>query len=135
MAIVFGQLYPQLRIVGLEPQDAPRQLSTRNLAEAGLSDRVEVRDQLIQNLADAAAFDLVWLPQVFLPPAVFAVALERSRVALHPSGWLLLVTLSLPGAGLGPSVARLNNVLIGGSPLLGPRVELAIPCRGAAGGW
>ncbi len=118
VAIILGQLYPHLRMVGLEPQAAPRQLAARNLAEAGLADRVEVRDQLVQDLVDEAAFDLVWLPQVFLPPAVFAVGLERSRVALRPGGWLLLVTLSLPGHELGPAVARLNNVLIGGSPLL-----------------
>lgn len=130
VAIVLCELYPHLRVVGLEPQEAPRTLAARNLAAAGLTDRVEIRAQLIQDLPDEAAFDLIWLPQVFLPYDAFIQGLARSRDAIRPGGWLLLVTMSLPGPGLGPAVARLNNVLIGGAPLLPEQVADAARAAG-----
>lgn len=130
IALVLCERYPQLRIVGLEPQAMPRQLAAHNLAAAGLTERVEMRDQLIQDLADDAAYDLVWLPQVFLPRDVFLAGLEQSRIALRPGGWLLTVTLSLPGPGLAPAVSRLNNVLFGGPPFLPEQVAELVSAAG-----
>lgn len=130
VALVLCAIYPQLQIVGLEPQELPRQLAARNLAAAGLTERVEMRDQLIQDLPDEAAFDLVWLPQVFLPREVFVAGLATSLAALRPGGWLLAVTLSLPGSSLAPAVSRLNNVLFGGPPLLPEQVAAQIRAAG-----
>jgi cyclopropane fatty-acyl-phospholipid synthase-like methyltransferase len=114
IAPVMGQLYPQLRIVGLEPQAMPRELAARNLAAAGLTDRVEVRPQRVEELTDRAAFDLIWLPQVFLPSAVFERSLQTTADALRPGGWLLTITGSQPGAEPAAAVSRLINVLVGG---------------------
>jgi hypothetical protein len=58
--------YPTLRVVGLEPADAPRREAIANIEAAGYSDRIEIRDQPVEALTDVEGFDLVYLPQVFL---------------------------------------------------------------------
>jgi hypothetical protein len=58
--------YPTLRVVGLEPADAPRREAIANIEAAGYSDRIEIRDQPVEALTDVEGFDLVYVPQVFL---------------------------------------------------------------------
>src|SRR5207245_1052622 len=70
ITIAFCQRHPSLRAVSLEPQHAPFELACQNIAAAGLGDRVQLRQQLVEELADTADFDLAWLPGNFLPPAV-----------------------------------------------------------------
>jgi 2-polyprenyl-3-methyl-5-hydroxy-6-metoxy-1,4-benzoquinol methylase len=118
IAPVMCQLFPALRIVGLEPQALPRQLAAERLAATGLTERVEVRAQLVEELTERTAYDLVWLPQVFLPAEVFLTSLTTTYAALRPGGWLVTITGSLPGAEPAAAAARLVNVLVGGPPRL-----------------
>jgi predicted ATPase len=76
-----------IREYGLEPQDAPMAEARRNVTAANLGDRIELRAQRIEDLADREAFDLVWLPQVFLPREVLERGLRRALAALRPGGW------------------------------------------------
>lgn len=82
IAIQMCRLFPRLHAVGLEPQDAPLAQARRNVVEARLGDRIELRAQRIEDLTDREAFDLVWLPQVFLPREV----LERGRPCAPAAG-------------------------------------------------
>lgn len=132
VALVMCGLYPQLRVVGLEPQEIPRAESARLIPEAGLADRVTIRPQLVEDLDDRDAFDLIWLPQVFLPDEAYQRSLRTTLAALRPGGWLVLVTGSLPGAELGPAVARLVNALVGGSRRLPEDVAATVDEAGFA---
>jgi SAM-dependent methyltransferase len=122
--------FPRLRAVGLEPAEAPLALARRNVAAAGLEDRLELRQGLIQDLDDTEAFDIAWLPLNFLPPTVIPAALERVRDALRPGGLLLLATLGGGGEDLRSAAARLRSVLWGGDALAPERVAELL---GAAG--
>jgi 2-polyprenyl-3-methyl-5-hydroxy-6-metoxy-1,4-benzoquinol methylase len=117
IAIQMCRLFPTLHVVGLEPQDAPMTEARRNVTVAKLSDRIELRAQRIENLTDRDAFDLVWLPPVFLPREVLERGLRRSWAALRPGGWILLIAYSTPGMELDAALGRLMNVLWGGDPL------------------
>jgi len=117
IAIEMCRLFPPLHVVGLEPQDAPMAEARRNVTAANLGDRIELRAQRIEDLADREVFDLVWLPQVFLPREVLERGLRRAWAALRPGGWILLIAYSTPGMGLDAALGRLLNVLWGGDPL------------------
>jgi SAM-dependent methyltransferase len=114
--------FPRLRAVGLEPAEAPLALARANVAAAGLEDRLELRQLLVQDLDDVDAFDIAWLPLNFLPPAVLVEALERVGRALRPGGLLLLATLGGGGDDLRSAAARLRSVLWGGDALEPARV-------------
>jgi cyclopropane fatty-acyl-phospholipid synthase-like methyltransferase len=43
IAIEMCRAYPALRVVGLEPAEAPRREALGRIAAAGLSDRIEIR--------------------------------------------------------------------------------------------
>lgn len=77
---------PQLQVVALEPAPAPHQEAVRAIAAAGLSDRVEVRAQRVEDLDDHARFDFALLPLVFLPTSVLYAALRTIWRALAPEG-------------------------------------------------
>lgn len=117
IAIQMCRLFPALHVVGIEPQDAPLVEARRNVTAAKLGERIELRAQRIEDLADREAFDLVWLPQIFLPREVLERGLRRAWAALRPGGWILLIAYSTPGMGLDAALGRLMNVLWGGDPL------------------
>jgi len=117
IAIQMCRLFPTLHVVGIEPQDAPMAEARRNVAAAKLDERIELRAQRIEDLTDREAFDLVWLPPVFMPREVLERGLRRAWAALRPGGWILLIAYSAPGMELDAALGRLLNVLWGGDPL------------------
>jgi SAM-dependent methyltransferase len=123
LTVEMCHLWPQLRVVGLEPQEAPLAAAHRAVAAAGLDGRVELRRQRVEEMVDSTAFDLVWLPQVFLSQEALVGALPRVLRALRPGGWLLALVLSTPGAELRPALGRLLDVLWGGAARTAGAVE------------
>jgi predicted O-methyltransferase YrrM len=117
ISIQMCHLFPALRVVALEPQEAPFAEARRNVAAARLRERIELRAQRIEELTESEQFDLVWLPQMFLKQEVLARGLRTSRAALRPGGWIVLLAVSAPGMTLDAAFWRLRNVLWGGDPL------------------
>jgi 2-polyprenyl-3-methyl-5-hydroxy-6-metoxy-1,4-benzoquinol methylase len=117
IAIQMCRLFPHLHVVGLEPQEAPLAEACRNVAAAKLEERIDLRAQGIEDLAERGAFDFVWLPQIFLQRKVLEQGLRRSWTALRPRGWILLITFGTPGMDLDAALLRLTNVSYGGDPL------------------
>jgi len=132
IAIQVCQLFPRLRVVGLEPQDAPLALARRNVRAAQLEDRIELRAQRIEDLADREAFDLMWLPQPFLSREVLEHGLPRAWAALRPGGWCLLITFSTPGMNLDAALLRLATVAYGGDPLSPEQIADLLAAAGFA---
>ena len=109
--------YPLLRAVALEPQEAPLVEARRNIAAAGLGERIEPRAERVEDMTDRDAFDLAWLPVVFLPDDIVTRAMRAVKAALRPGGWVFLTTADMPGADLASALARLRVVLWRGNPL------------------
>ena len=86
IAIEMCHAYPQLRVVGLEPAQAPRREAIERVADAGLSDRIDIRAQALEALTDVECFDLAYVPQVFLPDEAFPSGIPLVWRALRPGG-------------------------------------------------
>ncbi len=130
IAIELCRHFPNLHVVGLEPQDAPLAEARHNVAAVGFGDRIELRHQGLEDLRDREAFDLAYLPQVFMPVDVVERGLPAIRNALRPGGWVLLVAISAPGADLGSALSRLRNVLWGGEALYPEQVAEMVRAAG-----
>jgi SAM-dependent methyltransferase len=112
-AIAMCTIWPHLRVVGIEPQAVPLAEGLRNVAAAGLGERIALRAQRIEELTEREAFDLAWLPQVFLPREAFGSGLRAVRAALRPGGWAILLAIGAPGPDPRAALGRLINVLWG----------------------
>jgi len=117
IAIEMCRIYPHLRVTGLEPGAVQAEEARRNIADAGLEDRIEVRPQRLEELDDHDVFDLAYLPQMFMPADVARDGLPRVRDALRPGGWILVAAVSAPGNDLHAATSRLINIMWGGSSL------------------
>jgi SAM-dependent methyltransferase len=115
VSLALCRRFPALRAVALEPAPASAAVARAKVAEAGLSDRVEVRAKRIEHLSGGERFDLVFLPQMFLPDPVFGAAARNVFAALKPGGWLLAAVLGRRGADSRSAVARLRTALWGGN--------------------
>jgi hypothetical protein len=95
------------------------------VAAAQLADRIELRQQGVEDLDDRAAFDLAYVAQVFIPDGVFAVGLARVWRALRPGGWVSMPAISAAGEDLEAALSRLRNLLWGGGVRLPEQVAEA----------
>jgi predicted O-methyltransferase YrrM len=133
IAIELCRAFPALRVVGLEPAAAPLAQARANVAAAGLADRVELRQQGVEELQDSEAFDLAYVAQVFIPDGVFAAGLARVWRALRPGGWMSMPAISAAGEDLEAALSRLRNLLWGGGVRLPEQVAEAARAVGFTG--
>jgi SAM-dependent methyltransferase len=89
LSIAMARLYPELRVLGIDPWDVALDLAQRNVAAAGLEGRITLRRQRVEELPDESAFDLAFLAGPFLGESVVEQAYERVGRALRPGGWVL----------------------------------------------
>ncbi len=117
LAIAMCHQFPLLQVVGIDPFETALELARRNVREAGLEGRIDLRPEPVQDLTDQNCYDLAWVPVMFLPADVAARGLHRVRAALRPGGWVVLGSLAAEGEGLRPAVLRLVSVLFGSGNL------------------
>ncbi|MDQ4147070.1 MAG: class I SAM-dependent methyltransferase [Pseudomonadota bacterium] len=123
LSIAMAQLWPSLRVVGIDPWAPSLALARENVQRAGLTDRIELREQGVENLPDTNAFDLAWLPSAFIPEQVIPAACEHVYHALRPGGWLLFA-MANPGTDpLTASLVQLRTALWGGTVMAPSRIE------------
>lgn len=130
ITIEMCSIWPELRVVGLEPWDTAMQLGRQNVAAAGLEDRVELRPVRIEELADTDAFDLVWLSGPFLRRDVVPTALEHARAALRPGGWAVFGLFAGAPDPLSQELLRLRVIRAGGHPFGPGEVEEVLEAAG-----
>jgi SAM-dependent methyltransferase len=114
LAIALAQAYPELRVVGIDVYEPSLELARANVAEAGLAERIVLRDQDVTQLRDEGAYDVVWLPLPFLPRAIVVQALTVAVPALRPGGWLIAGTYAGPADTLSQLLVDLRTVRSGG---------------------
>jgi hypothetical protein len=112
--------YPTLRVVGLEPADAPRREAIANIEAAGYSDRIEIRDQPVEALTDVEGFDLVYVPQVFLSEDAPSIS---TPPVLPDSTRPAASSLSVDLSAFAPLTGRIRTAL---PYLSGPGVQTVI---------
>ena len=100
-----AHLWPFLNVVGIDPWAPSLTLARENVRSAGLTDRIRLREQAVEDLSDTDAFDLAWIPSAFMPETVVPAACEHVYHALRPGGWLLFA-MANPGDRSGERVSR-----------------------------
>ena len=132
-AIAMLQMWPKLRIVGIDPWAPSIALARENVARASLSDRIELREQGAETLEDENAFDLVWFANPFIPERAIRAGLARCRKALRPGGYIFV---SGNNDGAPPAVAalfRLRTAQWGGPVWSTADAEAALRDEGYVG--
>jgi len=114
LACEVARLWPELRVVGVDPWEPALARARARAAAAGLDGRIELRRQAGEALRDEGAFDVAWIPSRFVPEAAIAAVVRRVRIALRPGGWLLFPVARPAGEPLGDALQRLQTALFGG---------------------
>jgi 2-polyprenyl-3-methyl-5-hydroxy-6-metoxy-1,4-benzoquinol methylase len=118
LSIAMARLWPMLRVVGIDPWEPALALARQNVAAAGLGERIELRQQAVEELAESTEFDLVWFPLPFIRADRLASALSHVWRALRPGGWIVSGVLNRTDEPLAAALADLRAIAWGGPPLL-----------------
>lgn len=130
ISIAMVKLWPALQVVGIDPWEPALAQARRQVATAGLEDRIKLRHQGVEDLTDSAAFDLVWFSTPFIRGDVLVLALQRVWQALRPGGWISLGILNTTGEPLAAALADLRSVYWGGQPLVPSEGRVLLEERG-----
>ena len=128
LSIAMCRLWPALRVVAVDPWEPAVVLARANVAAAGLQERIELRQVAVQQLRDAGAHDLAWVPTFFISGNVLDPAVERVHAALRAGGGAILGLYTRPDHPLATAVADLRTVRQGG-PLVTPNELAALMTR------
>ena len=117
VVIALCRAHAGLRAVGVDISAAMVAAAREQVAAAGLSGRAEIREQSVAAIEDAEAFDLLWVPQAFLPEPVLAEALPRLHRAARRGAALVMAISVNSDTGVGGAVTELRNLMTGGGTL------------------
>jgi SAM-dependent methyltransferase len=90
LSIAVAERFPGTQVVGIDVLPAALDIARTQTAVAALGDAIELRLQSVAELSDETAFDLAWVPQMFIAPGDLDAGLARVWRALRPAGWLIL---------------------------------------------
>jgi predicted O-methyltransferase YrrM len=113
-AIAMAQMWPEMKIVGIDVWQPSLRLARENIDQAGLADRIEVREQGVENLTDESAYDYVYFANTFIPEQFARAGLERSLKALRPGGWIAIGAVNESAPPPASALFRLRETQWGG---------------------
>jgi 2-polyprenyl-3-methyl-5-hydroxy-6-metoxy-1,4-benzoquinol methylase len=116
LAIALAQAYPHVQVTGIDVFEPALDLAKVNRADAGLTERIDLRLQDAAALDEAETYDVVWLPMPFLRRDVVPEVLRCGARALRPGGRLLAGTFAGGPDRLGQLLTDLRTVRSGGHP-------------------
>jgi len=117
LSIALAERFPGIRIVGVDVLPAALEIAGTQIAVADMREAIELRLQSVADLTDEAAFDLAWVPQMFIAREELDAGLGRVWTALRPGGWIIL---ALAGDGDGSRIDAYHALLattLGGGPM------------------
>jgi predicted O-methyltransferase YrrM len=115
LAVGAAQVFPNAEIVGVDTWGPSIERARANVAESGLSERIEIRDQSVADLPDRDRFDLTWVPSFYVSRDVLPVAFERILAATRPGGHIAVGRFDEPPAELPAATQRLKTLRDGGT--------------------
>jgi SAM-dependent methyltransferase len=132
LAIEMTRVFPSVRVVGLDVWGPSLALARENVRRAGAGDRIELREQAGEDVPDESAFDLAWIPSLFIPPSVIPAILSRVHRALRPGGWVLFVGSNPGPEPLMAAVRRSQTAVFGGAHIVPGDTEATMRAAGFA---
>jgi hypothetical protein len=116
-AIALASHFPKLRITGIDPLRAAHIEARAAVAAAGLSHRIELRLQRVEDMNDERVFHTAFIASKFFDRPALVAAFDRLRRALVPGGAIFLGAWRDPGDAKKASVSRLREHLHGGTAM------------------
>ena len=132
LAIEAARTWPALHVVGIDIWEPALTAARRNVADARLEDRVELRSQNVLQLPDRASFTLAWVPVPFFQVEALAALLPRARDALVPGGWIVCGMESLPDEPVARTLSMLRTIRGGGTIISAEDVARCLRVAGFA---
>jgi SAM-dependent methyltransferase len=132
ISIMMCRQHPGLRVVGLDINPAAVAVAREEAAAAGLAEQIEVREQSVTDVDDVDAFDLVWVPQPFLPASELAAALPRLRRAIRPGAALIMPLATNAENGVVGAAADVRHLMVGGGTMPTDRATDLLAAAGFA---
>jgi precorrin-6B methylase 2 len=117
LSIAMVRQWPRLRVVGVDPWGPAIMLGRRNVQSAGLAGQIDLREAAAEELSETNAFDLAWIPSLFIPQRSIARIVERVARSLRPGGWLLFAAINPDSEPLAMAINSFRATLWGGSVL------------------
>jgi SAM-dependent methyltransferase len=90
LACAAAAVWPTASIVGIDVWEPSLERARANVSNAGLSDRIELRHQRLEDLSDQQAFDCAWVPTFFMHEEVLVDAVPSVVRSVKPGGWVVL---------------------------------------------
>jgi SAM-dependent methyltransferase len=117
LAVAAANVWPDATIVGVDRWEPSLERARANVAQAGLGDRVELRNQDVAAVDDVDRYDCVWVPTFFLTEDIIIRALPRLLQATRPGGWIVCGRFDVPPDPLAEATASLRTIRAGGCDL------------------
>lgn len=133
LAVTAAGVWPMATIVGIDVWDPSLERARANVAQAGLEDRITLRNQDVVNIDDVEEYDCVWLPTFFLTDAQVAEAVPLLVRATRSGGRLVLGIFAPPPDPLAAAVSTLRTIRGGGIELDAKRAAEILEQAGCTG--
>jgi SAM-dependent methyltransferase len=117
LACAAATVWPTASVVGIDVWEPSLERARANVSAAGLSDRIELRTQRLEDLADEHAFDCAWIPTFFLHEEVLVEALPAVVRAVTPGGWIVFGRMRSAPDPLARALATFRTTRSGGDDL------------------
>ncbi|SCL33691.1 Methyltransferase domain-containing protein [Micromonospora rhizosphaerae] len=114
ISIELCRRHPSLKAVGLDINPPSVRVGRDAVSAAGLTNRIEVREQSVTEFEEVAAFDLIWVPQPFLPPPVLVAALPRLHRSARPGAVVVMGLAHTAEGGLLGAAGDVQYLMLGG---------------------
>ena len=105
---------PSLRAVGIDIWEPGLALARANAAASPHADRIEIRKLDVKALDEINAFDVIWMPPLFMDRETVEIALDRFSQALKPRGFVVLGHHALPPNPAAAAFSKLRTARTGG---------------------
>jgi SAM-dependent methyltransferase len=113
LAIAAAGVWPEATVVGIDPWQPSLDRARAHVTGSGLDDRITLRQEALEDIADAGAFDCVWIPSFFLDEGALERGLVAATRALRPGGWIALGRMRPPPHPLAEAVGALRTARAG----------------------
>jgi 2-polyprenyl-3-methyl-5-hydroxy-6-metoxy-1,4-benzoquinol methylase len=121
LAVAAAGVWAGAKIVGIDNFEPSLEVARAHVAESGLEDRITLRQQDANDLADVEAFDCAWIPSFFFDEDELPKVVARVVSALRPGGTVVLGRFDSAPDPLAQAASAYRLVRIGGHPLDGER--------------
>jgi SAM-dependent methyltransferase len=115
LAVAAASVWPEATIVGVDPWGPSLERAQTNVTQAGLDDRITLRQQPVGELEDVDAFDCAWVPTFFVAEPELEQAMSPLVRAMRPGGWIVLGRMRPIPDPLAEAVASLRTLRGGGA--------------------